>query len=603
MEALLRRIVDGEGAPPEDSPEGQARLLLEQAYEEPAPQRRIELARQALALWPNCADAYTLLGEHAATRKEMLELYEKAVAAGERALDPQVFREAAGNFWLLLETRPYMRARLALAHALWASGRPEEAVEHAREMLRLNPNDNQGIRYTLAGWLLSLDRDDDLARLLEQYDQEGSATWSYTRALLSFRRDGDTPENRKWLKEAIKRNKHVPNYLLGKKFPPLEQPDYYSPGDENEALEYAAGFLAGWKNTAGALDWLRDATQKPPQKRASAAAGESPTPLSVARLKRLPRRGDTWQADCRQLPMLVKDQRGEIVRPWIVLVVSLGRELVLAQQITEAQPSAEQLWDTLAQAMQQPLMGEKQRPCELQIRAGAGWEDLRLALEELGIHPVMTEELGPINAIVEHLAGEVGGEQPPGLLEIPGVTPEQVGRVYDAAAEFYRRAPWRRLGYENAVRVQCPQIEGSPWFAVLMGQSGLAMGMAIYEDFEVLRRLWSEELSEEENAALTVATTITFGDANEIALTDLEAARQHGWQVARPDAYPSIFHKDRGMSIRPPDVRELDLMEACLRALPNFVAKRRQDDATPETVRVATAAGERTLHLSWMQMP
>ena len=59
------------------------------------------------------------------------------------------------------------------------------------------------------------------------------------------------------LKEARKTNKHVPAYLLGEKFPPNEQPGYYSPGDESEALNYIGGFLAGWKSTPGAIAWLR----------------------------------------------------------------------------------------------------------------------------------------------------------------------------------------------------------------------------------------------------------------------------------------------------------------------------------------------------------
>src|SRR5205823_3664226 len=85
-----------------------------------------------------------------------------------RALGPDVFRKSAGHFWGILQTRPYLRARLGLAQTLWALARREEAVQHLQEMLRLNPNDNQGIRYTLAGFLLFLDRDEDLARLLEQ---------------------------------------------------------------------------------------------------------------------------------------------------------------------------------------------------------------------------------------------------------------------------------------------------------------------------------------------------------------------------------------------------------------------------------------------------
>ncbi|HXY17585.1 MAG TPA: tetratricopeptide repeat protein [Gaiellaceae bacterium] len=77
-----------------------------------------------------------------------------SVAAGERALGPRIFAEGAGYFWGLVETRPYMRARAALAALLWKLGRREEALEHARELLRLNPNDNQGIRYQQAKWLL-----------------------------------------------------------------------------------------------------------------------------------------------------------------------------------------------------------------------------------------------------------------------------------------------------------------------------------------------------------------------------------------------------------------------------------------------------------------
>src|SRR4029077_9057455 len=181
---------------------------------------------------------YVLLAEQARSRKEALGLFEQGVAAGERALGPEAFQRDVGHFWGLLETRPYMRARLGLGHSLWTAGRREEAVQHLQDLLRLNPGDNQGVRYTLAGFLLFLDRDDDLARLLQQYADEASAAWAYSKALLAFRRQGDTPEARQLLKQARKTNKHVPPYLLGEKFPPTGQPGYYSPGDESEALNY-----------------------------------------------------------------------------------------------------------------------------------------------------------------------------------------------------------------------------------------------------------------------------------------------------------------------------------------------------------------------------
>ncbi|MCS5933295.1 hypothetical protein LNO92_00425 [Klebsiella variicola subsp. variicola] len=50
-------------------------------------------------------------------------------------------RAISGGF---VETRPYMRAKAALADALWESGNFYPAMSHCHEMLKLNPNDNQG---------------------------------------------------------------------------------------------------------------------------------------------------------------------------------------------------------------------------------------------------------------------------------------------------------------------------------------------------------------------------------------------------------------------------------------------------------------------------
>jgi hypothetical protein len=38
-------------------------------------------------------------------------------------------------------------------------------------------------------------------------------------------------------------------------------PEYYSPGDENEAMLYAKENLEAWKNIPGALDWLLHQTK------------------------------------------------------------------------------------------------------------------------------------------------------------------------------------------------------------------------------------------------------------------------------------------------------------------------------------------------------
>ncbi|MGA8350145.1 MAG: hypothetical protein WB773_20310, partial [Isosphaeraceae bacterium] len=153
MEGFMRGLLGGLVGSREETPLSKAQDLMYKAFESHDPMERVELAKKALELSPDCADAYVLLAEQTKRRKEALELFEKGVAAGERALGPEAFQEHVGHFWGLIETRPYMRAREGLASLLWTVGRRHEAIGHLQDMLRLNPNDNQGVRDTLAGWL------------------------------------------------------------------------------------------------------------------------------------------------------------------------------------------------------------------------------------------------------------------------------------------------------------------------------------------------------------------------------------------------------------------------------------------------------------------
>jgi len=215
--------------------------------------RRVQLARQALEVCADCADAYVILAEQAGTLEAKLDHYAKGVAAGERALGPQPFEEHGGHFWGVSSTRPYMRARLGLALCLDEAGRSDEAVDHFQEMLRLNPNDNQGVRYLLMPKLMQSGRDAEAARLLKDFREE-SANWAYARALLAFRLSGRSAATRRELREAFRTNPHVPQLLLEDELPPT--PPHYSPGSPEEAVICCEELGPALAETEGALDWL-----------------------------------------------------------------------------------------------------------------------------------------------------------------------------------------------------------------------------------------------------------------------------------------------------------------------------------------------------------
>src|SRR5271168_4741780 len=168
-----------------------AQDLMYRAWDQSSKRSRIDLARKALAISPLCADAYVLLAEEEAKSAEAaLEFFRKGVEAGETALGPAGFKRYARHFWGFLETRPYMRARAGLAATLNALGEVDAAIGHYREMLRLNPNDNQGIRYVLAACLMKRGDTEALKKLFKKYDEDGSALWLYSRALVAFREKG-----------------------------------------------------------------------------------------------------------------------------------------------------------------------------------------------------------------------------------------------------------------------------------------------------------------------------------------------------------------------------------------------------------------------------
>lgn len=218
--------------------------------------RRSQLARKALALSRDCTDAWLILAEEAIDPERACELQAEAVAAAERGLGPTVFEREAGHFWGLLKTRPYMRARLALAESLRVLGRRGEAITHYLELLRLNPSDNQGVRESALVALLLERRDGEAAALLERYPDDPFAGWLYGRALLAYRRDGDSPTARATLGVALGANRRVARYLKGATPLPEEIPDSYAYGSQEEAVIAADLLKEAWRDTPGAVAWL-----------------------------------------------------------------------------------------------------------------------------------------------------------------------------------------------------------------------------------------------------------------------------------------------------------------------------------------------------------
>lgn len=131
---------------------------------------RKRLVKQALLYDKNCTDAYCILAEDSKTIGKQLEYALKAKECFEKVHDKNYFKKNTGDFYGILETRPYMRALWYYSDALSQLGRLKEAADVMEYMIELCPNDNLGVRFELAEIYKKLKDKKSLDALIKQFE-------------------------------------------------------------------------------------------------------------------------------------------------------------------------------------------------------------------------------------------------------------------------------------------------------------------------------------------------------------------------------------------------------------------------------------------------
>ena len=213
------------------------------------------LARQTLALDPDCVDALVVRAMSEKREVKRISMLQQAVKAGERRLGKEFFEENSGRFWGLLETRPYMRARYELATELMHANRAQEGIGHLEALLDLSLNDNIGAREDLLTAFLMADNIEAAHDLAERYSEDGSALFEWARVLIYYL-SREFAEASKALARARRANKYVEKYLLQKKDLPDEAPFEYVMGRDSEALHCAFHLGLVWSFHPTAWMWV-----------------------------------------------------------------------------------------------------------------------------------------------------------------------------------------------------------------------------------------------------------------------------------------------------------------------------------------------------------
>lgn len=264
VNAFLQKEVMGKPLPhvqPTNNRERAEDMVMHARRERSIPKMRAQVAK-ALVIDADCVAAHLLLAEVADSPTRALAHCRDSIAAGDRVLADLLAQEGA-PIWQDSVGRPYLMARHVYAQLLWQIGDRPLAIDEARITLRLNPNDNQGLRYMMLDWLMRAGSVADINALLASYD-DGSAAWLFTVALHRYRTLGPVVEATKALRAAMKANVHVAPMLLGTTPIPDGLPDTYGLGDVDEAAFYVHESSTPWYEAVGAMEWLGRIAPAPP---------------------------------------------------------------------------------------------------------------------------------------------------------------------------------------------------------------------------------------------------------------------------------------------------------------------------------------------------
>ncbi len=255
QEELMQRYL----ASIKDKPREMAQEFAFQAYEADSEDAAQELTDKALELDPACVDALTIQAFLASDDSgELIPGLEQAATCGENALGEEFFSEFKGDFWPMVEARPYMRCIKQLAEVLWNVGRRLDVVAHYENLLDMDPEDHMGNGVLLLGHYLSMGEVQRSWDLLEEIDDDSGAVFNWAWVLL-FLMINDEEGAREALDHALDMNPYVAPLLIGLGGDEeLELPGSFITGSKEEAHFCIRLLGEAWAGNLTAHWWLLD---------------------------------------------------------------------------------------------------------------------------------------------------------------------------------------------------------------------------------------------------------------------------------------------------------------------------------------------------------
>ena len=223
----------------ENTPLDDAYEILAQAEEAKNKKEAIKLAKEAYEKCSACFEAILFqvdLEESSIKRDNLLN---KGLEFEKNRLTKEGYfnKDNIGHFYGLFETRAYIKGLCTKANYLINDGKAKQARDICLEILKLNNNDNTGIRYLLMAIYAYLEEEKEMKKLYKKYTTESLEMLFHQLAL--YYKLGKDKKAKEILTRINKANPHFIKFFKGTiKINDKIPYGHYSIGDSSEVIMY-----------------------------------------------------------------------------------------------------------------------------------------------------------------------------------------------------------------------------------------------------------------------------------------------------------------------------------------------------------------------------
>ena len=188
---------------------------LEMAFETEDDSKRLKYAKEVLKMDKDNLDAeYLIASTDAKDSIDMLNRLEKILKHGNEIMEREGFmdEENIGEFWEIVETRPYIRIKQSYAEVLAENGMMKKAVKEYEEILKLNENDNLGVRFRLMSLYAFFEDEENALKLYKKYNGQNSVQMLLPISVLYFKK-GEFAKSLNYLKKIEKNVKGLKKFF------------------------------------------------------------------------------------------------------------------------------------------------------------------------------------------------------------------------------------------------------------------------------------------------------------------------------------------------------------------------------------------------------